>query len=64
MKEIHPLSGHPGEWQAENKHPLLEKTRILWPSDVKSLMLGKTEGRRRRGQHGQDGWMASPTQWS
>ena len=29
----------------------------------KTLMLGKTEGRRRRGRH-QDGWMASPTQWT
>ena len=27
----------------------------------KTLMLVKTEGRRRRGQ---DGWMASPTQWT
>ena len=29
----------------------------------KTLMLGKTEGRRRRGW-GWDGWMASPTQWT
>ena len=28
----------------------------------KLLMLGKTEGRRRRGRRGWDGWMASPTQ--
>ena len=28
----------------------------------KTLMLGKIEGRRRRGQ-GWDGWMTSPTQW-
>ena len=28
----------------------------------KSLMLGKTEGRRRRGQQRQNGWMASLTQ--
>ena len=28
----------------------------------KPLMLGKTEGRRRRGGRGWDGWMASPTQ--
>ena len=27
----------------------------------KTLMLGKIEGRRRRGR---DGWMASPTQWT
>ena len=29
----------------------------------KTLMLGKTEGRRRRGDRGWDGWMASPTWW-
>ena len=29
----------------------------------KTLMLGKTEGWRRRGQQRWDGWMASPTQW-
>ena len=28
----------------------------------KTLMLGKTEGRRRRDDRGQDGWMASLTQ--
>ena len=26
-------------------------------------MLGKIEGRKRRGKRGWDGWMASPTQW-
>ena len=30
----------------------------------KTLMLGKIEGRRRRGNRGWDGWMASPTQWT
>ena len=29
----------------------------------KTLMLGKIEGRRRRGYSGWDGWMASPTRW-
>jgi len=28
----------------------------------KTLMLGKFEGRRRRGRRGGDGWMASSTQ--
>ena len=45
---------------------------ILWPpvakSDLleKTLMLGKIEGRRRRGRQkaGWDGWMASPSQWT
>ena len=30
----------------------------------KTLMLGKTEGKRRRGCREWDGWMASPTQWT
>ena len=30
----------------------------------KTLMLGKSEGGRRRGRRGWDGWMASPTQWT
>ena len=30
----------------------------------KTLMLGKIEGRRRRGNREWDGWMASPTQWT
>ena len=30
----------------------------------KTLMLRKTEGRRRRDDRGWDGWMASPTQWT
>ena len=30
----------------------------------KTLMLGKTEGRRRRDDRGWDGWMASPTWWT
>ena len=30
----------------------------------KTLMLGKTEGRRRRDHRGWDGWMASLTRWT
>ena len=30
----------------------------------KTLMLGKIEGRRRRGWQRMSGWMASPTQWT
>ena len=45
---------------------------ILWAPDAKSrltqkdLMLGKTEGRKRReqGDRGWDGWMATLTQWT
>ena len=30
----------------------------------KTLMLGKIEGRRRRGRGYENGWMVSPTQWT
>ena len=39
---------------------LMQRTDLL----EKTLMLGKTEGRRRRGNRGWEGWMASPTQWT
>ena len=46
---------------AEAEAPIL----LMWRADSleKTLMLGKTEGRRRRGW-GRDGWMASPAQWT
>ena len=36
---------------------------LIWRADSlgKTLMLGKIEGKRRRGDRGWDGWMASPT---
>ena len=39
---------------------------LIWRADSfkKTLMLGKIEGRRRRGPQRWDGWMASPTQWT
>ena len=42
---------------------------IHWPPDgtdslEKTLILGKIEGKRRRGNKGLDGWMASLTQWT
>ena len=39
---------------------------LMWRADSfeKTLMLGKIEGRRRRGQQRINGWMASPTQWT
>ena len=39
---------------------LMQRTDSL----EKTLMLGKIEGRRRRGRQGWDGWMASPTRWT
>ena len=39
---------------------------LMWRTDSleKTLMLGKTEGRRRRGQQRMRGWMASLTRWT
>ena len=39
---------------------------LMWRaySLEKTLLLGKTEGRRRRGNRGWDGWVASLTQWT
>ena len=39
---------------------------LMWRANSleKTLILGKTEGRRRRDDRGWDGWMASPTQWT
>ena len=39
---------------------LMQETDSL----IKTLMLGQTEGRRRRGHRWWDGWMASSTQWT
>ena len=38
---------------------------LMWRADSleKTLMLGKTEGKRRRDDRGWDGWIASPVQW-
>ena len=38
---------------------------LMWRTDSfeKTLMLGKIEGRRRRGWQRTDGWMVLPTQW-
>ena len=39
---------------------------LMWRADSleKTLILGKIEERRRRGDRGWDGWMASLTQWT
>ena len=69
-KEIQPV--HPKadqSWVFIGRIDAKAETPILWPPDAKSwfiwkiLMLGKIEGRRRRGNRGWEGWMASPTQW-
>ena len=39
---------------------------LMWRTDSleKTLMLGKIEGRRRKGWQRWDGWIASPTRWT
>ena len=63
LKEINP------EYSLEGlivKLKLQYFDHLMWRADSleKTLMLGKIEGRRRRGSRGWDGWMASPTQWA
>ena len=52
------------ETDAEAKAAII--WHLMWRADSmeKTLKLGKTEGRRRRGQQRWDGWMASLTQWT
>ena len=63
LKEIHPDYSSEG-LMLKLKHQyfgcLMQRVNSL----EKTLMLGKIEGRRRRGDRGQDGWMASLTQWT
>ena len=42
------------------------KYHLMWRANLleKTPMLGKIEGKRRRGDRGWDGWMASSTQWT
>ena len=50
-KEIQPV--HPKgdqSWVFIGRTDVEAETPILWPPDAKTLMLGKIEGRRRRGQ--------------
>ena len=63
LKEISPeysLEGLILKLKLQNFGHLMRRTDSL----EKTLMLGKTEGRRRRDDRGWDGWMASPTQWT
>ena len=64
-KEIQPV--HPNgdqSWVFIGRTDVEAETPILWPPDAKSwliektLMLGKIEGRRRRGRQKMSGWMA------
>ena len=67
LKEINPeysLEGQTLKMKLQYFGHLMQRADVL----EKTLMLGKTEGRRRRGGEGDDrgwgGWMASPTRWT
>ena len=47
---------------ARSNQPIL--TEISPEYSLEGLMMGKIEGRRRKGQQRWDGWMASLTQWT
>ena len=51
---------------SENQLVLLWYGHLMQRTDSleKTLILGKIEGRRRRGDRRWDGWIASPTQWT
>ena len=54
-------------WDFFGRNDVKAETPILWPSHVKSWLIGKdSDAGRDWGQddRGWDGWMASPTQWT
>ena len=53
-----------GRTDAEAETPMSDHL-LQWANSLEqTLMLGKIEGRRRRGDRGWNGWMASLTQWT
>ena len=68
IKAVNPKSNQ--SWIFIGKTDVEGEAPILWPPDAKNwlfrktLMLGGIGGRRRRGERGWDGWMASLTQWT
>ena len=63
LKEISPgcsLEGLMLKLKLQYFGHLMQKAASL----EKTLILGKTEGRRRRDDRGWDGWLVSPTQWT
>ena len=68
IQPVHPKEISPGYSSEGLKLKLKLQCfgHLMWWADSfkKTLMLGKIEGRRRRGHRGWDGRMASPTQWT
>ena len=68
IQPVHPKGNQSwifiGRTDAEAETPILRLPDAKKSDSLeKTLMLGKIEGRRRRGDWGWDGWMASLTQW-
>ena len=67
-KPVNPKGNQPwifiGKTDAEAEAPILWS--LMWRADSleRTLMLGKTEGRRRGDNRKWDGWMVPPTQWT
>ena len=64
IKPVIPKGNQPGIFigKTHAEAPILGQLMQKADSLEKTLMLGKTEGKRRRGDRGWDGWMASFTQ--
>ena len=66
MKPVNPKGNQP--WVFTGRTDSEDEAPILWPPNAysleKTLMLGKTEGRRRRGDRELDCWEASSIQWT
>ena len=68
IQPVHPKGNQSSECSLEGlmlKLKLRYSGHLTWRASSleKTLMLGKMEGRRRRGDRGWDGRVASPTQW-
>ena len=68
IQPVHSKGDQP--WDFFGGNDTKAETPVLWPSHVKSWLIGKDcdagrdWARKRRGQRGWDGWMASPTRWT
>ena len=65
---VHPKGNQ--SWMFIGRTDVEAETSILWPPDAKSWLIwkdsdaGKDWRREDKGMTGQDGWVASPTQWT
>ena len=64
VKPVHPKGNQ--SWIFIGRTDVEAETPVGWPPDGKNWLtgMGKTEDRKRRGNRGWDGWMASLTRWT